>query len=304
MKKTLSSRVTALLLSVLLLLICSSCAFSYYPIRPETWESSERTSESSDAETRVVVDYRVEYKSVEFISDEERESWREPLIALLSKLQRYGYYGDPEVDDGFVFGSDGVGLIDINCDGIPEVAEWYRGGSMMNTEYVLYDLLTGEQLMEFTGGIYGSYDHGYYATAFDRTEGIYRTVGKGIHRCGWSSGWTFVDLFLPDEGGRYICESVLGITADVMEIVTGVATDGSLTNLPVTEVVFSIRGAKTDHESYFYALSLFDERMLMIPETAMIPLRWRDFEAETQETCAVLVAEALLSSTQEFVKPN
>jgi hypothetical protein len=263
----------------------------------------ESTEESAGIETRVEGIYRVEYKSVEFVSDEERESWREPLERLLSSLQPEEYLPDAGIYDGYIFGSDGVGMIDINCDGVPEVAEWYRGGTMMNTEYVIYDLFTGEKVAEYTAGAYGSYGHGYVVTAFDREDGVYRLIGKGIHRCGWSSGDTFVNVFVKDEDGGYHAKTVLYHGSNVERVEESTDTDGTPRYDYSTTAYFRILGETVDHQSYYFAASSFDERMMEIAETAMDPLYWRNFEAETQAERAVLVAEALLSSAQKFVKP-
>ena len=141
-------------------------------------------------------------------------------------------------------------------------------------------------------------------TAFDREDGTYRAVGKGIHRCGWSSGDTFTDVFVKSEDGGFHPKRVLHHGAYVEDIEQGVGADGTWYYNYDTSVTFHVMGEEVDHEYYYAAASAFDARMMEITETAMVPLYWRDFEADTQAELAVLVAEVLLSSKQEFVKPS
>ena len=89
-------------------------------------------------------------KGVQYVSDEEKELWREPLVSFLSAIDPY----DRDVEL-YMKGSDGIGLLDANGDGQPEILEWARNeGTGMSSNLTIYNL-NGDEIGNLRTGWYG-----------------------------------------------------------------------------------------------------------------------------------------------------
>lgn len=158
------------------------------------WQSNaDVPAESDEKETEEVKRISMEYTSdygvyefsvpefekatgVEYLSQTELESLRDPLVALLSTFRTEDVdFGGGELEKSaeHLYGSDGVGLMDINGDGIPEAAEWYRnGGTLLNSTIRFYDLFSGEEVGMLVTGWYGDVityedENGHYVNGLD-----------------------------------------------------------------------------------------------------------------------------------------
>ena len=80
-----------------------------------------------------------------FISQEEKNTWRDKLINVLSNCDIYGSFA--------------VGLMDLNFDNSPEVLIAYPGGSMGNVFTTFYELDTGEKLFIYDADHWDSGDN-------------------------------------------------------------------------------------------------------------------------------------------------
>ena len=80
-----------------------------------------------------------------FISQQEQNTWKEDLAALLYSVQHKEMQVSSEITS-MSLASVSVGLMDINFDNIPEVFFAYQGGSMGNIPIDIYDLKSGKKL--------------------------------------------------------------------------------------------------------------------------------------------------------------
>lgn len=164
----------------------------------------------------------------------EHPEWREPLLALLKTFYPYDTCipADPDKplsDENSepVFGAYCVGLLDVNFDGIPEVAreQGLRGSSGAITIY-LYDLFTGEEIgfVEGTGwklAVSKTGEYRYYTTTYSRmgdahdSEGYRLIDGTQNERGHYLSEGLFVNRDFDDnwwEHNGTVCRTDLGYT--------------------------------------------------------------------------------------------
>lgn len=133
----------------------------------ETEESStenflEETDLSEESQIIETV-YRIQYLDYEFISDDIKETWREPLEKLIANIKEPLVenkdildYVAPDPDLPSIEPCFHLSLMDLNLDGIPELWANLGGGSSGNSFYYIYDIFTGEFLGSYGGAGAGS----------------------------------------------------------------------------------------------------------------------------------------------------
>lgn len=145
-----------------------------------------------------------------FISKQERSSWKDKIINVLSANE---YYEHIEI------GCLGVALMDLNLDNTPELIVAYAGGSMGNICVIAHDLETGEELCVLgETPHYQDWDNIYLCVHRDN-EGNYLIANEGSLRNGleWytitsslNNQFKFDTLFeevkTSDDNSRYYCK--------------------------------------------------------------------------------------------------
>lgn len=246
-------------------------------------------------------EYRIEYIDLDFVTDADKEAWRQPLIALLSKLH-VGFYTvelDPDAEapeDRYEMrvGGSYIALMDLNSDGIPEVLEGYSGRVPY---YVAYDLMSGETIGDLSASgwcCYFNTDSGVfeaYSTSFSQMGVSASSVQllKAEYSADASIGDTVKDLTL--FSFSEIMDQNVTITLDDGRQISGYST------------VYEVNGNKSDMFGYYSAMTEFLTTHVLIPGTRISPIVWDDVSSdeEAQEIRAKKMADALLSSDQKFI---
>ena len=279
-------------------------------------ESESETREESEPKETVI--YRLQNERVTYLSNEKKEAWREPLIAILSKMHPGGYYEevDPEAEDPdmryeYIPGGYAIALMDFNADGVPEVVEAYSGGSAGNTYYEIFDLYSGEPIGSLNGGGVDEWCV-YYHTSY----GSYETVGQYEWRIGWAGRTRFITKATVGErldgDGKAILEReylCVEYSIDMMEVELTpeqieAGVHASYEEIyPATE--YFVNGDRSYFDEYYTEYDAFVKSCIRLPETAMTRFTWDSVsdEEEAQSIRALKMAEALLTSNQMFIEP-
>lgn len=306
--------------AVLAVLLCAGMTGCYNRASfPENTSAADGDGERVEVETRIDYIYEVKNSEVQLYPEEDRASWREPLIKLLSNacvpVREEGGDGEdylpPDPDAPSVAHGYSVGLFDFNFDGVPEVVVDQGGGSAGNAFYSVYDLMTGNELCNLDGGynqIFGVY--------FNRDTGEYEIILRYQWRSGWMGRTTFITRVehgaSADFSGQAMKqinllvanyqidalftepteeETEQGVSGDWIEYCSGVS--------------FYVNGKEASVDDYLNECAHRDTYCMLIPETCMQEFSWRDVTADGDDatTRATKMADALLSSGQRYVKP-
>jgi len=262
-----------LVLSVLLLLISCSRAQS-------GGEDTESTSSVSE-----------EASPFDYVSLTERSGWRDRLIARLTEQK-----SKASADQDFV-GNVGVGLIDIDLDGTPEVAFSYPGGSAGNTFFILVDMDSGEEVGSFSPGWYGDKHLGELAIFLDTELNRYSYVGVCNYREGWDTLYTLTYTVSYKEALSEYDQDVLFEAIYRYDI----GSSGEIEE-PESSVEHYIGGKRASHEDYVHESALFWQRAVKIPESDFVHIEWDNVEGESGEEKISAMADALINSTQVFIR--
>ncbi|MBQ8407280.1 MAG: hypothetical protein IJY39_00295 [Clostridia bacterium] len=233
---------------------------------------------------------KLPYGEAYYVTDEEKEKWREPLLEILSRMHYFGR--DSASDDSTIFIMPylSVSLFDMNCDGTPEVIVNQGGGSMQNALYEVYDLATGECMGNFDGSFEDS--RCYY---YDLEEKDYDFIGQSSWRIGYDSRFRFI--------------SMMGESDDLIDCI--LSEDYNLPNRSenweeeIFNVTYSIDGELATIDQYYAAYDALWQRYVRIPDTQMAYIYWSDLEGYDAElepsSLAEQMADALLRSGQKFI---
>ena len=287
-------RFTAIILTALLLFSMTACDFFSDDQKETDSEVFENGSESSEnIESDKGTDDPDDLNSIEsnnysFISQEEKNMWRSDLITILSKPRVH------EIEP-YLPGSISVGLMDINFDNSPEVFVAYSGGSMNNINIEIYDLKSDSAPITYDGACYGG-DYNICLYVADN-DGEFVILSEGSLRIP-ETGWV-----------TYICREQIDTVSQSLtgNILFEIASDLNL---------YACNGQVVDKAEYedMYQQFLLDYKK--IESTQIQMMRWSDIgEVEkrepqtksstpvyTREEIAVIMADSLLSSTQQFIK--
>ncbi len=201
-------RLAAIILSALILFSFAACDLSSGVDELETSstiESFQDESESTESDaSNSITD---ESDNYEFISQEEKNSWRSALISVLSKSRVHEF--EPHCP-----GSISVGLMDINFDNSPEVFVAYAGGSMNNICIEIYDLKSDSGPITYDAACYG----GYYNICLyvaDR-DGKFVIIAEGGLRIPDLGSVHVIDLFPKESSGenRVILENLFASSSE------------------------------------------------------------------------------------------
>ncbi len=310
-------RITVLFIILSLLMICVGCD-KKLPSDTSAQSSSQTPARGEEGTENAKYIYKTKYINVDFITNEDKEAWRDPLIKLLSNVKNPTYdkggdhigytcpYPDqPAIEKGFQ-----IALFDVNTDGTPELLVNAGGGSAGNAFYYVYDILTGTELGSIDGGHEGS-----WCTYFNHANGKYESIGQFEWRSGWMGKIRFVNkaaITQTTESGVFLHE-VAWMTAyyDINTAVTEIPDGEGGTDYDfATEEIypgvrFWVNESLASIDDYFAAQDYFTENYVRIAETGILLIDWNDItnEGDANTTKAEKMANALLSSDQQFVVP-
>ena len=272
-------------------------------------------------------------EDVAYLSDDEKESWRELLIKLLSTLHAYDYTVEylpsEDIPDGYtayIQGSDGVGLIDVDCDGLPELAEWFQdGGTALNSSITLYKL-NGTACGGLHTGWYGDIviyqdNEGHMVHALDEGGTLYGDWSVYVDAFGASivlGKYNYGNMITTTEHYvseiRYDNEDDIYFNKDCYYWFRDIdsiyeSTADTRIHIAIDYGYYFKKDYKTqvgvaEVESYFADLV---SRYRLVEGSQLTIIEWKDIEgygALSQEKLAVKMAELLLSSEQKFLHPH
>ena len=279
-------------------------------------ESSAQTDVTTVEKIRYV--YQTKYRDLEFLSEEEMQAWREPLVALLSNVKTEVYDACGELigytclypDRPYVVDGYSVALFDINTDGVPEVLVDGGGGSAGNAFYFVYDLMTGTELGTMDGGFDDA-----WCIYFNHTTGAYETIGQFGWRNGWMRRSRYVEKavlthksgnvpYLHEVSWITTCYEVDHIEIPMTDKEIEMGYQGAYAEIyPIVE--FYVYGNPATLDEYLEAQDHFEENYTRIVETGLRLVRWGDVSKDEDDVVvkAEKMADALLAIGQRFLKP-
>ena len=233
----------------------------YYDVRTSGWESCA---------WRDV--YPIKENQYLFIDGKENELWKNCLEYFISNIAL------KQIEEGV--GSNAVGLMDVTLDGVPEIFLAYRGGSMGNRPFQIYDLRSAQKLGYYDGSVGGGI---YPVKSSDGeviwlSEGCFRDPDLGIV--------DFLVRILPEFGERYLAADSLFHKAENRK-------DGK-------EAFYSVgnENKTLSKAEYYEEYGKFRDSHRRIPFAEMKLVEWNSIEAESKQEIASEMAEALL---EEYV---
>ena len=228
----------------------------YYDVRTFGWESCA---------WRDV--YPIKENQYLFIDGKENEIWKNCLEYFISNRAL------KQIEEGI--GSNAVGLMDVTLDGVPEIFLAYRGGSMGNRPFQIYDLRSAQKLGYYDGSVGGGI---YPVKSSDGeviwlSEGCFRDPDLGIV--------DFLVRILPEFEERYLAADSLFHKAENRK-------DGK-------EAFYSVGNEKTlSKAEYYEEYGKFRDSHRRIPFAELKLVEWNSIEAESKQEIASEMAEALL----------
>ncbi len=229
------------------------------------------------------------YRGLTFVSEETMDSFREPLKRFCMNL----YENARDTDDFVIDVGYGLSLLDVNFDGIPEVAVNRGGGTMGVLLFDVYDLYTHEPLGSFMGG-YEEDPCVYYNVETDELC----LIQQYPIRFGW-------------ESMKYLVEELsfsYTVSQDTLFRVDRTMI-GNEEGGWSPEITFSINGEDADDSEYFYEYQSFFRTHIRIPETAHRCIYWWDLEGydekDSEKGVEALfdeMADILLNGDQLFLR--
>ena len=278
------------------------------------------TSENYKEIEKIKYVYQTQYIDLDFVSIEDKLEWKDELIYLLSNQKisicdekggvleyEYLYSDRPCVENGYQ-----LALLDINTDGTPELFVNVGGGSAGNAFYYVYDIISGQEIGTLDGGHSNS-----WCIYFNQLTGKYEAIGQFEWRSGWMGKMRIVDKAMIvntlEKNEKYIYETnwmfayydINAVAKDLNEEEIENGIDSSWEEI-YTGVHFSVNGNNATIEEYFAEQDSFVENYIRITETAIQLIDWDDITDKDDDiaTKAEKMAEALVSSDQQFIKPT
>lgn len=262
----------------------------------------------AEAETQIETVYRYHLYDdrVEWISEEEKQGWREPLVAFLSRLKEanWGERSASVEDTLYLERGYGVSLLDITMDGVPEVLIHLGGGSSGNAFYYIYDLYTGEHLGSLDGG--HDQDFCFY---YDATSGKCRLLGQYWWRMGWDTRMRYICEITPNrqENGNY--DTIWMYEGCQFEMLPDeTEKDGEDTAEAWVEKccnTYELWGESVSFDDYYAEYDAFVENCSRLTQSGMQSVMWDAVEEEDdllQEALAEKMADALLQNGQQYIR--
>ncbi len=232
--------------------------------------------------------------AISFLSQNEKESFRKPLLALISDMKARGEFDENDVWDNYA-----AALLDINSDGVPEFLEINAGGSAGNFDVFAYDINSGEKLASFGGGIFNSDHSNAWCVYYNTESGKFRVIENSTTRGGFELLNRHIDeLVYNNETGQYNEKGLFLMVHNIKEIYE----NDSIVDTSVT-VKFHCDGKYVPADEYQYQYDRFVAENIRIPSTGMELVKWSTVEANSDEQLVLNMVNALLNTKQQFIKP-
>lgn len=280
----------AMLLAVWMLAGCQQSSVWMADDEDEDDDDSSTQTQKADKVVHLTLD-----KTVEFVSDKTKESWREPLEKFLAKLIPWNWDSGEDIDRVNTYNcSYAIALMDINLDGTPELIMATPGGSACNINYAAFDLYTEEMLLDFGGG-YGE----VWENVYDIENDTIKVIGKFGMQMGADYQMQFLTQIAYDtekqEYEQYERFGFFYYSVNPMDPENWyIGTD------------YRMNGEPVDVSDYVSAYNDYVNSHVHIVNTVMKLIDWDEVatKEDSAEQRAKAMADALLSSGQEFIKPQ
>ena len=250
-------------------------------------------------------------KAYDFVGDEVKKEWEEPLARLLSNVYLpYGENGDilgyeatvdphaPVIPQSYA-----CGLFDVTGDGVPELLVYPLGygGSSGNATYFVYNFYSGQKLGEIDGGNAQS-----LCLYHDTEKGDTDIFGRYWLRGGWAYRGRYITEVTYDEMLMECFQSTYLSTSHDVEQEETVDEDGEMMIDEIySNTEYYVYGKEVSIDDYYAEYDSFSVRYVRIPETELVTVRWSDVteDADDYVTRGQKMARALLQTDQAFLAP-
>jgi hypothetical protein len=315
--------VLLLLIALLSLLTVTGCTSAPGP------NADDPEIDVEDSEETVVIhkyEYHLFQDTVEYVSEEEKESWRPHLLRRFSYIQ---HYTDQDVPEGeYAIGvHDLYALFDVNLDGVPEILGGLsNSGSGCAPVYPYafthaYDLYTGKELdthisFSITDGtaVYYDVELGFYKIFSVN----YESTRSGMERVGGRFSIERVETLYEGIRGPY--EGDFPCLATTTYLSTGnsgkaMISDETDADDPdshrivwlYNEPSYTKDGKPCTYFEFFRELTDFTSNQILIPSTRLqyVQLLYGAYGTTAEDILAGRdqAVDDLLSSGQQFVRP-
>lgn len=254
---------------------------------------------------------RSEAGGYRFVTDAEKESWTRPLADLLSNVlipcgeggELPGHNASADNATPGIPQSYSCGLLDVTADGVPELLVFPLGGggSSGNAYYQIFDIFTGQEIGDMSGGHADAWCY-YYNTETEEAQ----LYGQYQWRIGWDGRVRFLDqMAILAEDGRYESISYLR-TEHYFHHIQRVASDGTIVlEEAYADTKYYFNDERVFMDDFYQEYDHFVETCIRIPETALILFSWDDVSAEedSDPEKGQKMAYALTHSEQAFLAP-
>lgn len=225
-----------------------------------------------------------------------------------SEEYSYLYTDRPCIEKGYQ-----LALFDINIDGTPELLVNAGGGSAGNAFFYVYDLMSGEEI----GTLNGGYDNSWCIYS-NRSTGQLKSIVQFEWRSGWEGKIRLVNKATITNtmvgSSNYLYEENLLCAYYEIDAASAELTEEDEKMEPAIQSAweeitsgarFWVNENRATIEAYFKAQDRFTENYIRIVETGMQLVDWDDVVNGDEDIATQIekMADALLSSSQKYVKP-
>ena len=250
---------------LLSIFLCLILAFSIASCN--TKEQPPKDGETELTSQEAATDEKRPYS---FLSKQDRMSWKEQIITVLSANDFY-----EQIEQGCL----GAALMDLNLDNTPELIIAYAGDSMGTVCIVAYDLESGEELCTLSDIPHYQELNNIYLCVHRHDDGSYILVNEGG---------------LLDGLATYVITSKLTedfrLDALFLEIT---ATDA--------DSRYFCGQNKVDKLEFETKMEQFQNAYKAAPETQIKIIYWDRIKAKTRNGAISEMADALVNSEQQFI---
>ena len=234
-------------------------------------DTKENLSDNEKSENTLKETHVVENIPYTFISEQERLSWKDKIIATLSAANPY-----EEIEPGIL----GAALMDLNFDNTPELIVVGAGGSMGNVYIAAYNIESGEKMCVLACTPHYQDWNNVYFCVHRNNDGNYILVNEGSLRDGleW---YTITSKLTEDFKFDTLFEEVK--TSD----------DDSR---------YYFDGNEVDKAEFEKQKNQFINDYKEITETQLKIIYWDSIEFETKSEAISKMADKLVNSEQKFIR--
>ena len=254
---------------ILYIILCLLITWSIVACDKE--DSTQQPFEDKKETTSTEEGSAEENTSYAFISKQERLTWKDHIITVLSGNNSY---------EQIEYGCLGAALMDLNLDNTPEVIVAYSGGSMGNVCIFAYDLESGEELCVLITTPHYQDSNNVYFCVHRNHDGNYILVNEGSLRGGLE--WYLITSKLTED---FKFDSIFE------EVKT--SDDNSR---------YYFDGNEVDKAEFEKQKEQFRNDYKAVAETQIKIVYWDTIEAKTKSEAIFEMADKLVNSEQQFIR--